>query len=66
MVMDRLKNFPALEGIPIIVVTAGTSPATRERAMAAGAFAFVEKPFKAETLLATIESALGPRSRSLN
>lgn len=59
-VMERLKNFPLLEAIPIIVISARTAPEARERAMAAGVAAFVEKPFDAESLLATIERVLAP------
>ena len=54
-VMERLQHFPALQGTPIIVVSARTAPESRGRALAAGAAAFVEKPFDAETLLQTIE-----------
>jgi len=61
-VMERIKNFPALERIPVIVITAGTSPQTRERALAAGAHAFVEKPFNAESLLHTIDNAFASSS----
>jgi len=58
-VMDRLQHFPLLQGVPIVVVTARTDPGTRERALAAGAKAVVEKPFDAGDLLVTINGALG-------
>ena len=57
-VMERLKNFPALQAIPIIVVSARTSPETREKVLAAGAKAFVEKPFDADALPTTITELL--------
>lgn len=57
-VIERIKYFPALEGVPIIVITANTSTLTRERAMAAGAYAFIEKPFNTDSLLRMIHSAL--------
>lgn len=60
-VMERLKMFPALQAIPIVVISARTAPETRERALAGGAVAFVEKPFSAESLLTTVEQALGHR-----
>jgi CheY-like chemotaxis protein len=59
-VMDRLLNFPLLQTIPVVVVSARTAPETRERALAAGAAAFVEKPFDTDYLLATIEQVLAP------
>ena len=59
-VIERIQNFPALQNIPIIVVSARTAPEARERALAAGATAFVEKPFDAEDLLETIEQQLAP------
>jgi CheY-like chemotaxis protein len=61
--LERLKNLPTLEGIPIIVITASTSSQSRERALAAGALGFIRKPFDAESLLATIKKAV-PKSNS--
>jgi CheY-like chemotaxis protein len=61
-VLERLKNFSALESIPIIVITASINPQIRARALAAGALAFFNKPFDADLLLATIENALAPIS----
>ncbi|MBA3401099.1 MAG: response regulator [Actinobacteria bacterium] len=57
-VIERLKHFPQLQGIPVIVVSARIAPEIRDRALAAGAKAFVEKPFDAEALLATIDQVL--------
>jgi CheY-like chemotaxis protein len=57
-IMERIKNFSALERIPVIVVSARTAPETRERALAAGVKAFVEKPFDADALLALIADLL--------
>ena len=59
-VMERLRHFPALQSIPVIVVSARTAPEARERAMAAGAVAFIEKPFDADTLLRSVEEAFAP------
>ena len=45
-------------GIPIIFITAYESKDARQRAMQAGAAAFLGKPFSDEQLLQTIRSAL--------
>jgi FixJ family two-component response regulator len=45
-------------GIPIIFITAYESDDSRQRAMKAGAAAFLGKPFSDEQLLQTIRSAL--------
>jgi FixJ family two-component response regulator len=45
-------------GIPIIFITAYESKDSRQRAMQAGAAAFLGKPFSDERLLQTIRSAL--------
>jgi len=45
-------------GIPIIFITAYESNDSRQRAMKAGAAAFLGKPFSDEQLLQTIRSAL--------
>jgi len=59
LVMDRLKAVPALEIIPIIVVSGRAGAANRERALKAGAKAFLEKPVDNAELLAVIRQALG-------
>jgi two-component system KDP operon response regulator KdpE len=59
VVMDRLKAFPALAIIPVIVVSGRSGEANRERAVKAGAKAFLEKPVDNAELLAVIRQALG-------
>jgi two-component system KDP operon response regulator KdpE len=59
LVMDRLKAVPALAIIPIIVVSGRAGAANRERALKAGAKAFLEKPVDNAELLAVIRQALG-------
>jgi DNA-binding response OmpR family regulator len=59
LVVERLKAMPALEGIPIIVVSARDSVAEEERFIESGADAFFRKPFDYDQLLASIERALG-------
>jgi len=46
------------QSIPSIIITAQGDDQARAEAEAAGAVAFINKPFKEETLLAAIDSAL--------
>jgi DNA-binding response OmpR family regulator len=59
VVMDRLKTSPHLAVIPIIVITARSSFANRERALKAGAKAFLQKPVDNTELLEVIRRTLG-------
>lgn len=59
VVMDRLKTFPALAHIPVIVVSAREQSPTEARAAEAGARAYVQKPFDNEELIAAVRSVLG-------
>jgi CheY-like chemotaxis protein len=58
VVMERLKTFPALAHIPVVVVSAREPTTTEERALTAGAEAYVQKPIDNEQLLRAIRSAL--------
>ena len=60
--MRRVKEFDALAQIPIVVITARTSPEMREQALAEGAAAFVEKPFPVAELRRVIDEALASRA----
>ena len=64
VVMDRLKMVPATAVIPIIVVSARAGFANQQRALKAGANAFLEKPVDNAELLAVIRQALGEPSKS--
>lgn len=59
VVMERLKTFPALAHIPVIVVSAREQGMTEPRATEAGARAYVQKPIDNEKLMAAVRNALG-------
>jgi DNA-binding response OmpR family regulator len=59
VVMERLKAIPALAVIPIIVVSARDVLANKERALKAGAKAYLQKPVDNAELLKAIRRALG-------
>jgi DNA-binding response OmpR family regulator len=59
VVMERLKTNPHLAVIPVIVVSARDPHANRDRALQAGAKAFLQKPVDNEELLAVIRQCLG-------
>jgi FixJ family two-component response regulator len=46
------------QSIPVIIITAQGDDKSQDEAVAAGATAFLKKPFKEEVLLAALESAL--------
>jgi two-component system, cell cycle response regulator DivK len=54
----RIKAQPALRGIPIIVITSYALSGDDAKAKAAGADAYVAKPFSPRALLATIRQFL--------
>ena len=55
--LDRLRTLGS--SMPVIIITADTSPAPRSRAMGAGAHAYLTKPIESGALLAHLQSALG-------
>jgi two-component system KDP operon response regulator KdpE len=59
VVMERLKLIPALSVIPVIVVSGRAGLANQERALKAGAKAFLQKPVDNAELLAVIRQTLG-------
>jgi DNA-binding response OmpR family regulator len=57
--IEGLRKTPALDAIPIIVVSARDARANRERAIKAGATAYLQKPVDNAEFLAVIRQALG-------
>lgn len=62
VVMERLKQFPDLSLIPIIVLSGRDRAANEARALRAGAAAFLQKPVSGDLLLETIARCLSKRS----
>jgi CheY-like chemotaxis protein len=60
VVMDRLRNFPALAHIPVVIVSAQDPLASREAALAAGARAFIPKPIDHIALVETVRELVSP------
>jgi DNA-binding response OmpR family regulator len=58
-VMEKLRAIPHLAVIPVIVVSARDPFANREKALQAGARAFLQKPVDNDTLLDLIQKYLG-------
>jgi CheY-like chemotaxis protein len=58
VVMERLKSFPSLEMVPIVVITA-RDPSEGGKAVELGARASFSKPFEADQLIGEIRQALG-------
>ncbi|MFC1522353.1 response regulator transcription factor [Elusimicrobiota bacterium] len=59
LLMERLKNHPALGSVPVVILTARDPETYRERSLMAGAAAFFQKPADNDKFLAAIRSALG-------
>jgi len=60
VVADRLSHLVQTAGTPIIFITASKQSDLRQRAKAAGAVRFLEKPYDATELADAIETALMP------
>lgn len=57
-VAENVQRRPALSHIPIVFITASKAPGLRAKAFELGATAFLQKPFRSEELLQTIEDAI--------
>ncbi len=53
-----VKSSPNLKDIPVIVMTAASSPTIKDEAFQAGADYFLEVPFKNESLIYALAEAL--------
>jgi two-component system, chemotaxis family, chemotaxis protein CheY len=55
----ELRKLPAYRGVPIIFLTTESDDAKKGEARAAGATAWIVKPFKQEQLLGVVKKVLG-------
>jgi signal transduction histidine kinase len=58
--LRKLRDDPTTHDIPVIVITADATPANRSNILAAGACAFLTKPFQVQEFLDAIDAALSP------
>ena len=65
IVLERFRINPYLAVIPVVVVSARDSRGTKERALKAGAKAYVQKPWDDNELLAIISQLLGEPDLSM-
>lgn len=56
----ELRKLPAYTGVPIIFLTTESDPGAKQEAKAAGATAWITKPFQQEQLIAVVRKVLGP------
>ena len=58
-VCRKLREAPLTRNIPIVMLAADSTAADREQAVAAGATAYLTKPFRAQELVRALSDALG-------
>jgi CheY-like chemotaxis protein len=58
-IMEWFHHLDAARKIPVIVITSSEEPKTKERATAAGAVAFFQKPLEHDYLLKVVRATLG-------
>jgi two-component system cell cycle response regulator DivK len=56
--LEKLRNHPSFEGVPILAVTANTSDASMKRAKAAGFDGFIGKPLDPDRFPDQVRRAL--------
>jgi CheY-like chemotaxis protein len=59
-VVEALRADPATSDLPVVLLSARAQEADIERGLAAGANAYLSKPFQAPELLELVQSLLGP------
>lgn len=57
-VQARLKADPALRGVPVVFVSANVQDSARHAALAAGAAAYLTKPYDAREVVAVVAAAI--------
>ncbi|MCX5727996.1 MAG: response regulator [Nitrospirae bacterium] len=62
VVLERLKRNQLFSAIPVIVVTVQDPEVAEQKAREYGAIAFLQKPVKADELIATIRGVLGQQA----
>ncbi len=62
-VMEKFEKVDEIKGLPVILITADTQTATRDRGVASGARFFLTKPFETKELLACLEQAVAGEAR---
>jgi len=65
IILERLKQNQLLSAIPVIVVTAQDPALAEQRVRKSGASAFLQKPVKADELIATIRGVLDKQESSI-
>ena len=63
VIMERMKAIASLSATPVIVITARDPVSSRDRALAAGAHAFLSKPIDMAELTSAVASALDQGTR---
>jgi DNA-binding response OmpR family regulator len=62
LIMNWLRRMDEVQGIPIIMISAGEPEKYKARALAAGAIRFFHKPVQSEELLTVIRQTLEAKS----
>ena len=57
--ISELRKLPAYQGIPIIFLTTESDPGMKQQAKAAGATAWITKPFQQEQLVSVVRKVIG-------